>query len=156
MSKCGETKAGDGNKVNFELMQLALSADQWVAICAHLTAGLPEEACGLLAGRAGQTHKVYLMTNARHSPTRYEMEPRELVQALEEMDERDWELTGIFHSHPAGPPTPSPADIAEAYYPDSAYVICSLDRGEWQARAVEIREGRTLEIELRIGTGDAT
>ena len=132
-----------------------LTQAQWIEICAHLTAGLPEEACGLLAGRAGQTHKVYLITNARHSPTRYEMEPRELVQALEEMDENEWDLIGIFHSHPAGPPTPSPTDMAEAYYPDSAYVICSLDRGEWQARAFEIREGRAREIELQIGAGEA-
>lgn len=125
---------------------MTLTPDQWAGICAHLTAQLPEEACGLLAGRAGRPDKVYTITNARHSSTHYEMEPAELLRALVEIDDNEWDLQAIFHSHPAGPPVPSPTDVAEAYYPDSAYLIFApLAGGGWQARAFEIRAGQVRE-----------
>ncbi|HKZ71215.1 MAG TPA: M67 family metallopeptidase [Anaerolineales bacterium] len=134
---------------------LTLTTAQWQLITEHLESGLPNEACGLLAGRDGRAHKVYLITNARHSPVRYEMEPGELIRAIIDIEERGWDLIGIFHSHPAGPPTPSPTDVAEAYYPDSAYVICSLVGGQWAARAFEIRGGDVREIGLTIEPSNA-
>ena len=73
-----------------------------------------------------------------------------MIAAILEMEQADWELLGIFHSHPAGPPTPSPTDVAAAYYPDSAYLICSPGLVDWQMRAFEIRDGGVREIELRI------
>jgi proteasome lid subunit RPN8/RPN11 len=78
------------------------------------------------------------------------MAPALLLQALEEIDAQGWELVGIFHSHPAGPPTPSPTDVAEAYYPDSAYLICAPGPGGWQVRAFEIRGGQTRELPIEI------
>ena len=130
---------------------LIVTTQQWSAISAHLTQHLPNEACGLLAGRKGRIEKIYLVTNIEQSPVRYEMDPNELLAAILEMEQADWELLGIFHSHPAGPPTPSPTDIAEAYYPDSAYLICSPDAdNNWQGRAFEIRDSQAHEIVFKI------
>lgn len=134
-----------------KLGALILSPSHLSQIIAHLKAGKPNEACGLLAGQNGRVTKVYLMANAAGSPVRYSMEPEALIQVIEEIEERGWDLVGIFHSHPGGPLSPSATDIAEAYYPDSAYVICAPDAaGRWQAKAFEIREGRVREIRLRV------
>jgi proteasome lid subunit RPN8/RPN11 len=130
---------------------LMLTTDQLAEIYAHLDAHKPNEACGLLGGQGGRVLKVYPIPSAAPSPVRYSMEAGAQVEAMLEMEERGWELIGIFHSHPAGPPVPSATDLAEAYYPDSAYVICAPDSaGHWQARAFELREGRAREVELRI------
>ena len=130
---------------------LTINVAQLVEIFAHLDAGKPNEACGLLGGLDGRVEKVYLIPNVTPSPVRYSMAPGELVRAILEIEERAWELLGIFHSHPAGPAIPSPTDIAEAYYPDSAYIICAPDAGgRWQARAFEIRDGEAREIPIRI------
>jgi proteasome lid subunit RPN8/RPN11 len=129
---------------------MTLTPSQWAAIAEHLTANLPEEACGLLAGGAARAEKVYLITNTRHSAVRYEMAPGELLAAFEEIDAHNWQLQAIFHSHPHGPAEPSPTDIAEAYYPDSAYIICAPADGGWQARAFEIQSGKVREIPLAI------
>lgn len=106
----------------------------------------------MLAGPGLRTEKVYFVTNARHSPVRYEMAPEELLAAFEEIDARDWQLQAIFHSHPSGPAEPSPTDIAEAFYPDSAYIICAPGERGWGARAFEIRSGRVQEITLTVGS----
>lgn len=130
---------------------LTINVEQLAEIFAHLDAGKPNEACGLLGGPEGRVEKVYLMANATPSPVRYSMEPERLIQTILEIEERGWELLGIFHSHPAGPPTPSATDIAEAYYPDSAYVICAPGPdGRWQARAFEIKSGGAQEIPIRV------
>lgn len=129
---------------------VSLTNAQWADICAHLSARLPEEACGLLAGRNGQTLKVYLIPNAARSPTRFFMEPAHLLRAFEEIDQSGWDLLGIFHSHPAGPSTPSVTDVAEAYYADSAYLICCPGAAGWQARAFEIRDGQVREVPFEI------
>lgn len=137
---------------------LTLTPDQWSAICTHLSTGLPNEACGLLAGNQDLVKKVYLVTNARPGPTHYEMEPTELHAAILEMEANNWDLLAIFHSHPSGPAVPSPTDVAQAYYPDSAYLIFTRAAPEsltpsqaWQASAFEIRQGvvRALPLEVR-------
>jgi [CysO sulfur-carrier protein]-S-L-cysteine hydrolase len=137
---------------------LQITKNQWERITAHLTEHLPEEACGLLGGQNGQVETVYLITNADHSPVSYDMAPIELLHALTDIDDRDLQILGIFHSHPSGPPMPSATDIAQAYYPDSAYFIFSPardetrdnTRNEWQARVFEIKDGAVRELSFEV------
>jgi proteasome lid subunit RPN8/RPN11 len=49
------------------------------------------------------------------------------------MEAQGLEMVGIYHSHPHGPDSPSPTDIAEAYYPDAVYLIWFRQDGEWAA-----------------------
>jgi proteasome lid subunit RPN8/RPN11 len=62
----------------------------------------------------------------------------------------EFEPLGIFHSHPAGPPVPSPTDIAEAAYPDSVYVVISLQTLPPSVRAFTIVEGQVTEVQINI------
>lgn len=93
----------------------------------HLQAAYPLEGCGLLAGDAlGQVTAVYPIHNILQSPTKYEMDPRQQIQAILDMEANGWQMIAIFHSHPQGPDYPSPTDIALAFYPDAANIIVSL------------------------------
>ena len=121
---------------------------------AHLRAHLPEEACGLLGGARGKVRRVYPVENAQHSPYAYSMEPKEQLEAMMAIENEGWEILAIFHSHPSGPSVPSTTDVAQAYYPESLYVIVAPDRErEFRARAFEIVEERVREVELVIGNG---
>lgn len=130
---------------------LTISAAHWQTIVLHLRRELPNEACGLLGGRAGVVHKVCLIENELHSPWEYRMEPTAQVRAMLAMDAEDLELVGIFHSHPNGPPQPSATDVAQAYYPEAVYLICAPDeRGEWHARGFKIEAGATQAVRVMI------
>jgi proteasome lid subunit RPN8/RPN11 len=97
----------------------------------HLRSNLPNEGCGLLAVRrrddqsAVATH-YYPGTNRDASPTRYTMEPAEVFAAFRDLAAHGWSLGAIVHSHPATPPTPSPTDLREAFYPEALMLIVSF------------------------------
>ncbi|MGQ0601631.1 MAG: M67 family metallopeptidase [Anaerolineales bacterium] len=132
-------------------MTLVLTQTQWHIVTEQLTRELPNEACGLLAGVGGVVQHVYPIENIRRSPVAYEMQPEQQIRTMDEIEARGWEITAIYHSHPAGPSVPSPTDIAEAYYPESLYLICSADaRGAWVGRAFRIENGTVTEVPVEI------
>jgi proteasome lid subunit RPN8/RPN11 len=69
---------------------------------------------------------VYPVDNILQSPTAYEMEPNQQVQAMLDLEAAGWKLLAIYHSHPQGPEHPSATDIALAFYPDVVTIIISL------------------------------
>src|SRR5438067_7654649 len=92
----------------------------------HAIRELPNEACGLLAGRDGSFVRFYPMTNADHSPVTYRLDPGEQIRVFNEIEERSWELAGIFHSHTHTEAYPSPTDLGQAFYPEAYYMLVSL------------------------------
>jgi proteasome lid subunit RPN8/RPN11 len=112
----------------------------------------PEEACGLLSGQieAGyyRVAAVIPATNELHSPVRYRIDPHEQIAAFNQIDAQGLELVGIYHSHPAGPPDPSPTDIAEAFYPAAVYLIWSAPEGDWRCKAFLIQDGQVIPVEI--------
>ncbi len=103
----------------------------------------------MLAGQASQVVKLYPIENRLQSQTAYEMNPQQQLAAFLDMEAREWELLAIYHSHPNGPETPSPTDIAQAYYPDAIQVIVSLrERERPSIRAFTIVDSRVDEIEI--------
>lgn len=110
----------------------------------------PIEACGLVAGQSGTSISVFPTRNLLASPTRYQMDPVDQVRSMLAIQKQGLDLLAIYHSHPYGPRHPSPLDIAEAAYPEAAYLIWSRDRWEWTCRAFMIAESRTIEVELEL------
>lgn len=128
-------------------MMLRIDRPFYNQMLAHVQAEYPLEACGILAGQAGQVTHLYTVDNLLRSPTAYEMEPRQQLAAMLEIEERGWEMLAVYHSHPHGPERPSPTDIAQAYYPETRQVIISLNQPEEpRVRAFSIVESRVQEI----------
>ncbi len=128
---------------------LFLSQQHLDEMIRHAQAQDPLEACGLLAGREDRAESVLLVTNADRSPARFRMDPIEQLRAFEWIEARGLDLVGIFHSHPAGPETASPTDIAEAAYA-VVHVILSRHDGAWRARGFWIEGGQAMEVRLSI------
>ena len=128
---------------------LLLQKEHFDEMVRIVSARAPLEACGLLVGHAGRVESVLPVTNAEQSPARFRMDPIEQLRAFERIESRGLELVGIFHSHPAGPETVSPTDIAEAAYA-VVHIILSQSNEEWQARGFWIEAGQAVEIPLRV------
>lgn len=116
-------------------------------------AGLPDEACGLLAGPVlaadgGAPTRFLPLANAAASPYRYLIDPQEQLRAVLDIDDAGEEVWGIVHSHVASPAVPSDTDVGLAGWPDALYLICSLGVDPPQVRAWSIRGGAVTEVGL--------
>jgi proteasome lid subunit RPN8/RPN11 len=81
---------------------------------AQARAELPNECCGLLAGRMeGEVRRVeahYPLRNAAASPTRYDGDPKDHLAAQKDMHRCGTDVLAVYHSHPTSDPVPSRTD----------------------------------------------
>ncbi len=131
--------------------EILLPASLSEEILVHCLSVRPEEGCGLVAAdSSGRAVAVLPITNALHSPVRYQMETREQFDAMKRLRREGWSLWAIFHSHPHSEPAPSPTDIRLAFYPDCLYIIAGLGTDPPILRCFSIVDGKISEHILRI------
>ena len=131
---------------------LKLKPEHWQTMRQHVAAQAPIEACGLLAGKQDTVENVLKVVNTDQSPVRFRMDAQEQYNAFMWMDANGLDLVGIFHSHPDGPETVSPTDIAEAAY-DVVHIIWSRENRIWSARGFWIEKRQVTEVTLQVLDG---
>ncbi|MFO7319221.1 MAG: M67 family metallopeptidase [Limnochordia bacterium] len=95
----------------------------------------PGECCGLLIGRvAGEEYRVVRVHPCRNlrqgeADDRFEIDPRDYLEADRLAREQGLEVIGAYHSHPDHAPRPSRFD-AQAAFPNFAYVIVAVRQGK--------------------------
>lgn len=116
-------------------------------IIGHCYDGLPNEACGLFAGKRGTelAEVFYATDNVAASTKVYTVDPKQHLRADRDAEDRGMEIIGVFHSHTRTEAYPSPTDVAQAPDPSWHYVIVSL-RGESPTlRSYRIVDGNISE-----------
>ena len=130
-------------------MALELPRAIFDEMVSHAQEDLPNECCGIIAGKDGAATKLFRAKNAEASPYRYSVDSGDLFRIFRECDANDWEFLVIYHSHTASPAEPSPTDIRLAFWPEAYYVVVSLaDRDNPVARAFRILDDAVSEEEL--------
>lgn len=131
---------------------LDLDRETYDALIAHARSDVPYEVCGLLATDDGsRVARHYPIPNAARSMTYYNMDPKAMLRAMNEIDDNGWDLLAIYHSHTHTEAFPSPTDVELAFYPDAVYLIVSLqDPHEPVIRAFNIVDGKITERELTV------
>ncbi|MGN0353374.1 MAG: M67 family metallopeptidase [Roseburia sp.] len=130
---------------------LKLKKEHYEKILKHCVDGLPNEACGLLAGTIDGEEKViekvYLLTNIDASREHFSMDPREQLAAVKDARANGLTLIGNFHSHPESPSRPSEEDKRLAYDPSLEYLILSLqDMEQPVLKAFEIDKEKQVTV----------
>jgi [CysO sulfur-carrier protein]-S-L-cysteine hydrolase len=133
---------------------LTLTEDVWRAMVAHAWDGLPDEACGLLAGDPGTglSSVFYPCRNAAESSRVYTVDPRDHLRADRDAEGRGLEILGVMHSHTHTEAWPSPTDVDQAPDPAWHYVIVSLKREAAVLRSFRIVDGGIDEEPVALST----
>ena len=132
------------------LARLLMSRGLFEALLDEVRRAAPEEGCGLIATSGERAMKLFPGRNVDRSPTRYTMDPYDVLHGLLEIEAAGWRLGAIYHSHPDGPAWPSPTDLREAQYPDALVLIVSLADATPDARAFDIAGGAIREVPLDV------
>lgn len=107
--------------------RVTLPAALWEAIVTHAREGKPEEICGIVRGRGSAALEVIRGRNiAPERIENYDVDPQTLLKQFD-FEEAGDEMMGIYHSHPVSAAYPSATDAWNANYPESCYLICSLE-----------------------------
>ena len=139
---------------------LRISQQQYREILGHCYDGLPDEACGLLAGPVagdgeplGTVARVYPCRNAEASARTYTIDSRDMGPAMGDAHRHGFELIGCWHSHTHTDAYPSPTDVRLAAYPEWVYVIVSLKPdGDPTLRSYRIRADEIAETPVVLGS----
>jgi proteasome lid subunit RPN8/RPN11 len=107
---------------------------------------LPNECCGLLAGRisgdsliAEVTHR-YPLINDLNSPTEFISEPRSHLAVERDIRNRCLDVLAVYHSHPTSEPIPSKRDLERNYSERVMNLIIGLSAGSPEARGWWLNE----------------
>jgi proteasome lid subunit RPN8/RPN11 len=122
------------------------------AMVQHALEDDPNECCGILSGRDGAVTKHYRIANTEASPYRYNMDPKELLHALQDTESLGWEFIAFYHSHTHSEAYPSATDVRLAEnWPDPFYILVSLaDKQNPVVRAFRIADGQVAEEPLTV------
>jgi [CysO sulfur-carrier protein]-S-L-cysteine hydrolase len=138
---------------------LRLPTRVYTEIVSHCLGGLPDEACGLIAGDLeGHVSVCYPTRNAAASARLYTVDPGEQLRAEREAEHNGIEIIGVFHSHTHTDAYPSSTDVEQASTPLSNpewhYVLVSLRDTHPTLRSYRIveREVKEESVVLEPGT----
>jgi proteasome lid subunit RPN8/RPN11 len=139
---------------------LTLTRAVWLQMLGHAYDGLPDEACGLLAGppsagreAMGLARVFYPCRNTAESSRVYTVDPHDYLRADRDAEKRGLELIGVMHSHTHTEAYPSPTDVDQAPDPAWHYVIVSLKREAPVLRSYRIVDGGISEEQVGLGEG---
>jgi len=139
------------------MITVRLKQTDYDAIVAHAKSGLPNEACGLIAGNIDNdiktVGKVYLLSNPDNSPVHFSIDPKEQLAVIKDMRASGFTLLGNFHSHPSTPARPSEEDIKMFYDSKASYLILSLADETPVLKAFGINDGKAVQQILEIIEG---
>jgi proteasome lid subunit RPN8/RPN11 len=118
-------------------------------IVEHARRDAPNECCGLVGVREGRAFAVVPTQNTEASPFRFNVDGRELYQALQGFEEQGGDLGAVYHSHTRSEPYPSQTDLTFAEsWPGIDWIIVGLASGEPDVRCYRIDEGEIEEVTL--------
>lgn len=122
------------------------------AICRHGEEGYPAEVCGLLLGKI-EEGRVGVMEAVRaknvaekgRQADRYEIDPKDVLAAMNAAAAKGLDVVGVYHSHPDHPAMASKTDT-ELAWEGWAYVIVSVVKGRAGVVHGWVLRGGTMEM----------
>jgi [CysO sulfur-carrier protein]-S-L-cysteine hydrolase len=126
-------------------------------VIAHAREEYDAECCGMIAyeqsGPEGPPRavKVNRAKNVYVSRKRFEIDGKDVLRAINEFDDADWEMGAIYHSHTHTAPYPSQTDINFARnWPGVEWLIVGLADEEPEVRCYLIEDGEVREVPIEV------
>jgi proteasome lid subunit RPN8/RPN11 len=94
--------------------EIIFSANQIDTLASHSRKNSPNESCAILFGKTENDtttiQEIFLAKNIEDSPVNFTISNEELFDAYSQAERKGFDVSAIFHSHPASAPYPSSTD----------------------------------------------
>ncbi len=111
-------------------MTLRICHAVFAGMITHVQSLYPEEGCGFLSGQGNVACRYFPVPNLAAASNRFHMHPQAQIDALYAIAAAGEELLAIYHSHPHGPASLSPTDLAELPDGRVPHIVISLQKPE--------------------------
>lgn len=123
-------------------------------LVAYAKEHLPEEACGIVAGKIEGDEKliekVYFLENVDHAENHFTMNPKDQLATIKDIRANGMVQIGNWHSHPSSPSRPSVEDIRLSYDSKASYLILSFMADAPVINSFHVENGEYSKEDLRI------
>ena len=130
----------------FQPFRLRIPESLLEAMLQQASTELPNECCGLLAGKisgdgrtADATHR-YPLVNAMKSTIEFESDPKGMFLAMKDMRREGTEVLAVYHTHPTSAPIPSRKDIERNFGISVMSIIIGMLESPPEVRAWWLNE----------------
>ena len=128
---------------------MRLPQDLLDEIVDHARLDAPNECCGLIGAKDGVATSVHRMRNLKASPLAFEMHGPDVMRVIDEIEDDDGELAGMYHSHTRTEPYPSQTDVNFAQnWPGLEWVIVGLNGDDVRVRSFLIEKDTVREVDV--------
>lgn len=130
---------------------MKITAEHLEIVTEHAIRDAPNECCGLIAVKDGAVTRVLVAENEAHSPLRFEISGKALLQLVDDIEDAGEELGAIYHSHTRSAPYPSQTDINfAAGWPGIEWLIVGLADGQPEVKSYLIDGGDVSDVPVEI------
>ena len=126
---------------------LRFTAAGWASLQEQARRAYPFEGCGLLLGPFGAdkiVEDVVVLENMLRREGRgrfdFTFSPKEFVDAQRSAEKRNFDILGIYHTHPDHPPVPSATDAGQPMLSGWINVIAAVHGGHFKEAKAWWRE----------------
>ena len=120
---------------------IVLTESQKLQLVEHAEKFNPNESCALLFGKENDekvtVEEIFFANNIEESPINFTISNEELLKGYKIAEEKNFEVVGIFHSHPNSEATPSTTDKKFMYSNPVVWVIYSGENKNFRAYLLE-------------------
>jgi proteasome lid subunit RPN8/RPN11 len=119
------------------------------AIEAHARQAAPDECCGLLVAMDEEIIEAVATTNVARDPfRRYEVSPAEHFLLIKRCRAVNLRIAGVYHSHPASAPQPSPTDLEHAFSEFLFVIAGPVNDQPMDIRGYRLKDGAFEPVRL--------
>ena len=120
---------------------IVLTESQKLQLVKHAEKFNPNESCALLFGSENDekvtVEEIFFADNIEESPINFTISNEELLKGYKIAEEKNFEVVGIFHSHPNSEAIPSSTDKKFMYSNPVVWVIYSGESKNFRAYLLE-------------------
>jgi len=136
-------------------MILLIRSEQLRVLADETRKALGMESCGIMLGilgdAAAEVEEIVPARNRLKSESEFEIDPEDLLRAIERGESESRDLVGFYHSHPSSS-LPSPVDEEHmVLWPRKVWVMVS--RSSLVLRAYRVISGEIEEVDIQISRG---